>query len=71
MKKLAIAFVLAGLLLNISACNNSRNDKVTESKQAKNKATYYCPMDTSVSDTPGKCPKCGMKLVAKDSAANK
>src|SRR3546814_19970970 len=32
------------------------------------KATYVCPMHPEViSDKPGKCPTCGMDLVAKDS----
>ena len=31
-------------------------------------ATYTCPMHPEVkSDQPGNCPKCGMKLVAKNS----
>ena len=34
--------------------------------------TYSCPMHPEVrSDKPGKCPKCGMELTAKNSLHNK
>lgn len=36
------------------------------SRRAVTKTTYTCPMHPDVtSDKPGKCPKCGMRLVAK------
>src|SRR3546814_6698112 len=34
---------------------------------AENQSVYTCPMHPEVkSDKPGKCPKCGMKIVPKD-----
>jgi hypothetical protein len=40
---------------------------VTTSFAAQDKVIYTCPMHPDVvSDKPGKCPKCGMDLVAKN-----
>lgn len=37
-----------------------------------NSKTYTCPMHPEVvSDKPGNCPKCGMKLVPKEKAKKK
>lgn len=47
-----------------SCCDNDGNGEKTAVKSAK-KAAYVCPMgDFEGSDKPGKCPKCGMNLVA-------
>ena len=34
----------------------------TKGKKAETMATYKCPMDGTMSDKPGKCPKCGMEM---------
>lgn len=54
--------------------NKSKTDikKAEETKKvntaAQSKSTYTCPMHPEViSDKPGKCPKCGMELVEKES----
>jgi len=60
------AILVAGLLLfNLSATRvyGQATEKKTE---AVNSVTYTCPMHPEViKDKPGKCPKCGMKLVEK------
>ena len=39
-------------------------DHGQEAKHAESSGLYTCPMDPDViSDKPGNCPKCGMKLV--------
>jgi len=60
------AILVAGLLLfNLSA--TSVYGQTTEKKtEAVKSVTYTCPMHPEViKDKPGKCPKCGMKLVEK------
>lgn len=43
---------------------------IVKSAEKSQKATYYCPMHPSyVSDRPGDCPICNMKLVKKEAAA--
>jgi hypothetical protein len=52
----------------------AKKDKPGEADKPKkpSAAVYTCPMDPEVtSDKPGKCPKCGMKLVPKDPAEGK
>jgi hypothetical protein len=44
----------------------------TEKPKKPSATVYTCPMDPDVtSDKPGKCPKCGMKLVPKEPAEGK
>ena len=60
------AILIAGLLLlNLSV--TSVYGQTTEKKtEAVKSVTYTCPMHPEViKDKPGKCPKCGMKLVVK------
>ncbi len=60
------AILVAGLLLlNLSATSvyGQTTEKKTETVKS---VTYTCPMHPEVIvDKPGKCPKCGMKLVEK------
>lgn len=76
MKKLILSAV-AAIAIVFSACNNqSKSSDVQESTNTEaalpdsvNKVAavqYTCTMHPEViSDKPGKCPKCGMKLVEK------
>jgi len=50
--------------------SNDTNQNSQESVQNTSKV-YTCPMHPEVlSDTPGKCPKCGMELVVQNSVTN-
>ena len=65
MKKLLILLiVLTGTLATFA---QSAKDTQTQSKtDTTMKTVYTCPMHPEViSDKPGKCPKCGMTLIAK------
>lgn len=51
---------------------DKKPDNAREPEQTSNKVTYTCVMHPDViSDKPGKCPKCGMKLVEKEEAKHK
>lgn len=70
--KLSLVFVcFIALTLAFSACN-SQNKKSESTEQAvSEKVEYTCPMHPEViRDKPGKCPKCGMDLVKKESTNN-
>jgi hypothetical protein len=57
-----IALTVGGVLLGVTGCSKSGDD---HSGQAHH---YTCPMKEHsdvLSDKPGTCPKCGMKLVEK------
>jgi len=58
---LGVALIVAGSAFTLSGCRaSSGGDATAGAHQAK----YHCPMHpTVVSDTPGDCPICGMKLV--------
>jgi len=60
------AILVAGLLLlNLSATSVYAQTSVKKTETVKS-VTYTCPMHPEViKDKPGKCPKCGMKLVEK------
>jgi hypothetical protein len=46
------------------------HDHTGDDTKAKAKVTYVCPMHPEItSPEPGKCPKCGMKLVPKEPPA--
>ncbi len=67
---IATCFILAaGALFVISGCGKSANTV----KTGHEKVMYHCPMHpTYISDKPGDCPICGMKLVkAENNASNK
>ncbi|GAA4919916.1 heavy metal-binding domain-containing protein [Mucilaginibacter defluvii] len=67
-------FVIA-LSLTVSASNLFAAQQLPAQKKAKTqkadtaKVQYTCPMDTDViAAKPGKCPKCGMNLVKKETS---
>src|SRR5262245_42116623 len=69
MNKKVIAIVVVGLLQigGGIAFISWKNKTATQSENAK-KDIYYCPMHKDyVSDKPGNCPICSMKLVKKGS----
>lgn len=64
---------LAALTLVFAACN-SQNKKDITTEQSSNTANviYTCPMHPEVTgDKPGKCHKCGMDLIIKESTDSK
>jgi len=64
MRILAALSVALGFLLSVPACTEPA-PKAAPAVQApaSQGQQYYCPMDKDVvSDKPGKCPKCGMRL---------
>lgn len=80
MKKLIIVSMLSGATLLAACSNNSNSDDkkdatsaITDTSGMSSEVKYTCPMHPEViSDTPGDCPKCGMKMVpVKDSETNK
>jgi len=80
MKKNILLFTSIGLFsLVFAACSNSATDKTTADSPAATAAPkdsglmkqtavrYTCKMHPEItSDKPGKCPKCGMDLVKKE-----
>ncbi len=68
MKNLVLFF---GLIISISACNQSNKQTAQNNKDTvsagKNSIRYTCPMHPEiVKNKPGVCPKCGMELVEKE-----
>jgi uncharacterized paraquat-inducible protein A len=68
-------FIVIGLLafatLIMSCSNQSKDNTQTEQKNTK-KQEYTCTMHPEVvAYEPGKCPKCGMELVLRDSIQKK
>jgi len=62
------SIMILGVLLIFSFCN------AENSSAQKGDVSYTCPMQEHadvVSDKPGKCPKCGMDLVAKKISVTK
>ena len=70
MKKLLILFIL--LTGTMATFAQKAKDTMPKGKMDTTKIVYTCPMHPEViSDKPGKCPKCGMTLVAKKVKADK
>ena len=70
MKKLLILFIL--LTGTMATFAQKAKDTMPKGKMDTTKTVYTCPMHPEViSDKPGKCPKCGMTLVAKKVKADK
>ncbi len=63
MKKIfLIAIAIFSLFIVFTACSD--NNKKTNTEQLAKDEMYTCTMHNEVmSDYPGECPKCGMKLV--------
>ena len=78
MKKITMFFLQIVLVVLISSCQQSKDnsgqgaapaDSASQEEMAH--VTYTCTMHPEVvSDKPGKCPKCGMELVEKESGHN-
>lgn len=66
MKRIFFLF-LVGMLVTVYSCNNNK-DAHTEHQTTTTKDLYTCPMpaDSVFSEKPGKCPKCGMDLIKKE-----
>jgi ssDNA-binding Zn-finger/Zn-ribbon topoisomerase 1 len=63
-KVLLIAAVLFFSAAAFPACNNDKSKGNTQKETLVADEMYTCTMHNEVmSDKPGKCPKCGMKLV--------
>lgn len=73
MKKYNFVILLFSLI-TLLACNTNPNRPDNFNKVENgmaDKANYSCPMHPEVlSDQPGDCPKCGMKLVKVDKEKN-
>lgn len=71
--KMNLLFVgMAALSLTIAACGSQdKKSSATEQNSTNAKALYTCSMHPEVrSDKPGKCPKCGMKLIKVEKASD-
>ena len=69
MKHFKVAFAVGFLTLAGGALVSCRRDSGGHDHAAVEKAKYHCPMHpTYVSDKPGDCPICGMRLVPIESA---
>lgn len=67
----AAALLAMGLpqIANATAPSQTADTKSPDGAKGQQAAAYTCPMHPEVtSDKPGKCPKCGMKLVPKAGA---
>ena len=71
MKK-TILVMLSIITIQFSMAQVSPANNPTKKEAQQKKVEYTCPMHSDVkSDKPGKCPKCGMKLVEKRAEAKK
>jgi RND family efflux transporter MFP subunit len=71
MKNFFIGFILAAVLLSGGYWIISRQNATQGSPTSPKVQRYHCPMHpTYVSDKPGDCPICGMKLVPIESEAS-
>ena len=69
MKKILATILIAFAALATDACKHDEKPVKTAQLEEKHADVYTCPMHPSVvSDHPGNCPICGMKLVKRDTA---
>lgn len=67
MKKLFVLLLMSVIAVVFSACGRH----IAQHKSSNQNVTYLCPMHLeSISSQPGKCPKCGMKLISFDDYRN-
>jgi membrane fusion protein, copper/silver efflux system len=58
-------YILVASILLFSCSQGQKSDHLEHAKTEEGKDTYTCPMHPNViQDSPGKCPVCGMDLVA-------
>jgi membrane fusion protein, copper/silver efflux system len=63
MKQLLVIMAVFASTYTVSAQTTPKKTKADTSHTATQTTTYTCPMHPDVvSNKPGKCPKCGMKL---------
>jgi RND family efflux transporter MFP subunit len=71
MRNFFIGFILAGVLVSGGYWIISRQGAAQRPATSQNVQKYHCPMHPEyISDKPGDCPICGMKLVPIESAAS-
>jgi hypothetical protein len=72
MKKLLILILVLVAGTSATFAQTARDAQPKSKTDTATKTIYTCPMHPEViSDKPGKCPKCGMTLVAKKVKAKK
>ena len=71
MKNFFIGFILAGVLVSGGYWIITRQNAAQGPATSREAQRYHCPMHPEyISDKPGDCPICGMKLVPMESAAS-
>ncbi|MBI2898804.1 MAG: hypothetical protein HYY17_01325 [Planctomycetes bacterium] len=61
MKRMFVSLAAAMALLFVGAgCGSPKDNPEIHSPKVEKK--YACPMKCATSDSPGKCPKCGMEM---------
>ncbi len=67
MKKFIAFLMMAAIVVAFTACGRH----IAPQKNVNQNVTYLCPMHLeSIASQPGKCPKCGMKLISFDDYRN-
>ncbi len=61
-KIICILLIIGISAVGISGCSANKQVKQSTANETSKKAQYACPMKCHVSDKPGKCPVCGMKM---------
>jgi len=73
MKKFMFFVAITALSTFVLSCGSgaSKTPDKFDKKEVSSEAYYTCSMHPEIhSDKPGKCPKCGMELIKKESAIN-
>jgi hypothetical protein len=70
LKTIALLILILGFT-SCAAKKESSEDKMDQTEMTSENVEYTCSMHPEVSsDKPGKCPKCGMELVKRESSAS-